>query len=68
MTDSETARKRMILLPTLRLFWDKNVPRVSAGAFGMVVRGKPYEKSDLEWLVSVTDGVRWNGEWMVKDD
>ena len=60
-------RTLVILLPTLRLFWDKNVPRVSAGAFGMVVRGRPYEKEEMDWCVSMTEGVRWDGDWMVED-
>ena len=55
------------LLDVLRLFWDKDVARVSPGALGMVVRGKPYEKREIEAVVAQTEGVCWDGEWMVRD-
>ncbi len=55
------------LLDVLRLWWDMGIPRVSPGALGMVSRGRPFERRELERLVAETEGVRWDGDWMVRD-
>jgi hypothetical protein len=54
------------LVKMLRLFWKRGVARVSPGALGMQVRGKPYEKSELKDIVQRDPGVKWDGDWMVE--
>lgn len=60
------------LLEVLQLLWGMGVRRVSPGALGMsrpeTWLRKPYEKHELEAFVEQTPGVRWDGDWMVRDD
>ena len=55
------------MISALRKFWDKGVLRVSPGALGMVMQGRPFEREDLESAVKATEGIRWDGDWIVEE-
>ena len=56
-----------LIMVTMKLFWNKGIDKVSPGAFGMVTRGKPYDKAELEYAVNRCPGVKWDGDWIVKE-
>lgn len=53
-------------LAALREFWVAGVPRVSAGALGMHVRGMPFDDREVTHLAKTTPGVKWKRGWMVQ--
>ncbi len=59
----------MNLLEALQAFWNKGVRRVSPEALGMHVTGHKqiFKKSDIETAVNMTEGIHWEGDWIVKD-
>ncbi len=54
---------RGLVTIVLQDFWDVGVTKVSAGAFGMQIRGNPEEDSTMV-EVSRELGIEWDGTWL----
>lgn len=49
----------------LQLFWDKDVKKVSPGALGMTLQGKPLEDDEARMVAERFPFARWDGTWIV---
>ena len=54
------------LIIILEHFWKKDVQEVSIGALGMYVKGRPFEKSEVQRLIGATKGIELRDDWIVR--
>ena len=48
-----------------QLFWAKSIKRVSPGALGMVLRGRPLADDDCRVIGEYFDFATWDGAWLL---